>query len=364
MHLTLHLTERCNMACRYCYETPGARDMTLDIAQKAILTCATGDNCGIIFFGGEPLLKQDLIWRVIRDCDAREPHRFHYKVTTNGLLLDEAFLDHAARHRLHIAMSHDGVKQSHDAHRIQPDGGGTFDALQPKLELLLQYQPYAPIMLTVNPDTVAHFAESARWLQSIGARYIIASLNYAGAWTDERLKILKRECRALARWHLENYREERKLYFSPFDKRMASHVFADRNVSCQLGKRQISVGADGTLYPCVQFVGHRDYAIGDVEHGLDETKRESIFCRNEAEKSTCVDCALNGRCHNKCGCLNIQTTNSLDRIPALLCEYERIMHPLTDSLAETLYKERNPLFIQRHYNPMFPVMSFLEDMVV
>jgi len=71
---------------------------------------------------------------------------------------------------------------------------------------------------------------------------------------------------------------------------------------------------------------------------------------------------LNGRCHNKCGCMNIQTTGTLDRLPPLLCEYERMVFPIVDKLANTLYKERNPLFIQRHYNPMFPVMSFLEDM--
>jgi uncharacterized protein len=39
-----------------------------------------------------------------------------------------------------------------------------------------------------------------------------------------------------------------------------------------------------------------------------------------------------------------------------------MIFPIVDKLADTLYKERNPLFIQRHYNPMFPVMSFLEDM--
>ena len=239
---------------------------------------------------------------------------------------------------------------------------GTFDLLQPKLELLLRYQPYAPIMMTVNPETVAYFEESVRWLQSMGAQYIIASLNYAGAWTDASVKRLKREYQALARWHLGNYRNERKIYFSSFDKRMATHIFKGRGVSCQLGKRQISVGADGTLYPCVQFVGRKEYAIGHIDNGLDEAKREAIYCRNEAEKPTCVECALNGRCHNKCGCMNIQTTGTIENLPPLLCEYERMIFPMTDKLADTLYKERNPLFIQRHYNPMFPVMSFLEDM--
>jgi len=336
--------------------------MSLETALKAIKTCATGTNCGIIFFGGEPLLMQDHIWDVMHDCEKNDPQRFHYKVTTNGLLLDETFLKKAKQHRLHVAMSHDGIKEAHDALRVLSDGGGTFEALKSKLDLLLRYQPYAPIMLTVNPETVKYFEKSVRWLQSMGVQYLIASLNYAGGWKDTHVKRLKREYQALARWHLDNYRNERKIYFSPFDKRMATHIFKGRGVSCQLGKRQISVGADGTLYPCVQFVGRPEYAIGHINRGLDEAKREAIYCRNEAEKATCVDCALNGRCHNKCGCMNIQTTGTLENIPPLLCEYERMVFPIVDKLANTLYKERNPLFIQRHYNPMFPVMSFLEDM--
>jgi len=248
------------------------------------------------------------------------------------------------------------------AHRVLKEGGGTFDALTPKLELLLRHQPYAPVMLTVSPETVRHFEKSVRWLQSAGAQYIIASLNYAGDWTDAHVKRLKREYQALARWHLGNYRNERKVYFSPFDKRIATHIFKGRGVSCRLGKRQISVSADGTLYPCVQFVGRRDYAIGHIDRGLDEAKRDAIYCANEAAKAACAGCAMDGRCHNRCGCMNIQTTGTLDNIPVLLCEHERIVFPIADHLANTLYAERNPLFIQRHYNPLFPVMSFLEDM--
>ena len=45
-----------------------------------------------------------------------------------------------------------------------------------------------------------------------------------------------------------------------------------------------------------------------------------------------------------------------------ICEHERFLIPLADSLAERLYAERNAMFIQRHYNPAFPVASILEDM--
>lgn len=62
MHLTLHLTRACNMNCRYCYSPPLEQSpgMSLDIAKQALLLGAKlnpASSCGIIFFGGEPLLQ-------------------------------------------------------------------------------------------------------------------------------------------------------------------------------------------------------------------------------------------------------------------------------------------------------------------
>ena len=71
MHLTLHVTNRCNMRCRYCYAgPPGSADMTADTMRRAIAVGLErhqaehpGDSLGVIFFGGEPLLRRELIVR-------------------------------------------------------------------------------------------------------------------------------------------------------------------------------------------------------------------------------------------------------------------------------------------------------------
>ena len=363
MHLTLHLTDRCNLACRYCYARHGTRDMTLATALAAIDECTRGEeNAGIIFFGGEPLLREDLIFDVIDACEHRAPNRFHYKVTTNGTLVTAAFLARAAAVRLHVAVSCDGTPKTQDAHRVSPSGEGSSAALLPRLKAVLAAQPYAPVMMTVNPDTAADFAGSVRFLRALGASYLISSVNFQAEWTASAWRALRRAYKELAAWYLDAYRHEEKIYFAAFDKRIATRIWPGRGASCQLGRRQISVAPDGTYYPCVQFAGHPAYAIGRVGEGLDETRRGCLFARNERAKPSCAGCALLGRCNNRCGCLNFSTTGSLDAVPPFFCEHERFLIPLADALAERLYAERNALFIQRHYNPAFPVASILEDM--
>ena len=67
--LILRLTNRCNLACRYCYAAcdglngdSGGSDMTFETARKAIdLFAQPGDRLRIQFTGGEPLLCVDLM---------------------------------------------------------------------------------------------------------------------------------------------------------------------------------------------------------------------------------------------------------------------------------------------------------------
>ena len=362
MHLTLHLTDRCNLACRYCYQRHGTKRMTFETAMKAIGECTRGEtNCGIIFFGGEPLLESELVFRIIAECERREPFKFHYKVTTNGMLVTPSFLAMANDARLHVAMSFDGTPSAHDRHRRHRDGGGTAAALLPKLAALLKAQPYAPVMMTVNPDTAADFCDGVRFLREIGASYLITSLNFQADWDARAKKELWKAYGKLGEWYLDAYRKEEKFYFAAFDKRIASHVWPGRGGSCLLGKRQISVSPDGIYYPCVQFVGRDEFALGRVGSGLDPARRACVFERNERAKPSCGDCALLGRCNNRCGCLNLSVTGTIDEVPPFHCEHERFLIPLADRLAETLYRERNALFLQRHYNPAFPVASILED---
>ena len=56
------------------------------------------------------------------------------------------------------------------------------------------------------------------------------------------------------------------------------------------------------------------------------------------------------------------TTGGLETVPPILCEHERLLQPLCDELAATLYAERNPLFLAQHYDPAFPIRSILEDL--
>jgi uncharacterized protein len=369
MHYTLHLTNDCNMNCRYCYVNhKNVQRMSLETARKSVDMASKNamGSTGIIFFGGEPLLCKDLIYETVEYCKWKERNSssmFHYKITTNGLLLDEEFMDFSARENIFIALSHDGVREAQDINRVTLSGEGTFAMLSDKINMLLSRRPYAPVMMVVNPNTAEFFSDSVIYLYERGFRYIICSLNYAANWTEEDMRVLQGQYEKLSEFYFKRTVAEDKFYLSPFEVKISSHINGDSycNERCELGKKQISVAPDGALFPCVQFVGDNSYSIGHVDNGIDESRQSVIYNLNEEEKESCRECAIRKRCNHYCGCMNKQATGSIDRVSPVLCSHERLLLPIADSLAEKLYRKRNAMFIQKHYNEMFPMLSLIED---
>ncbi|MBN2498495.1 MAG: radical SAM protein [Deltaproteobacteria bacterium] len=362
------------MRCSYCYAPPKAcAGMSEEVGLRALELGARMNegSCGVVFFGGEPLLRRPLMERMVaraREMERAGQGRFHFKVTTNGLLLDEDFLDWAVRERVMVAMSFDGVRQAQDRHRRLADGGPTFDLLEEKLQDLLAVKPCASVLSVVNPDTAPYLTESISYLLDLGCRYLLVSLNYAAEWREKDFRVLQRQYRELARRYVDWTRAGRKFYLSPFEVKLSSHINAHcyHRDRCALGQKQISVDPAGNLFPCVQFnkagPGSR-WQIGTVFDGIDEEARARIFAESETEKATCRDCAIRERCNNTCGCLNWQTTGTVNRISPVLCRNEQLLVKTADWIGKTLYRERDPHFINKHYNEAYPVLSALEEKV-
>ena len=122
---------------------------------------------------------------------------------------------------------------------------------------------------------------------------------------------------------------------------------------------------DGTIYPCVQFVRAgpaSEFAIGSVERGIDLESRGTLYRRSRGEPSACLSCALRARCNHTCSCVNWQCTGDVCEVPGLLCAHERMLMPIVDRVAGTLFRVRSPMFLQKHYNAAYPLASLLDDL--
>lgn len=370
MHYTLHLTNDCNLGCHYCYvHKQGKKEMTLETAKAAVDQAGLkGGKVGLSFFGGEPLLKKELIKETVAYAKSVEEGKdctFHFKITTNGTLLDDDFLKFCSDNRIMAALSIDGTEAAHNTHRVLKGGQGSYAGVEKAAKLLLKYQPYACAMMVVNPDTIGLYAQGVKNLFDIGFRYFICSLNYEqqAEWTDAHMEELERQFDLISEMYVNWTLAEEKFYFSPFEVKMRSYIDGDNYCEqrCQLGLKQLSVDTDGKLYPCVQFVGEEQYCVGDVFSGIDEKRRRALYTRCEETKGVCEGCAIQKRCNHHCGCLNKQATGDINGISPVLCAHERIALAAADRTAEILVEKGSSIFLQKQYNELYPLISLIED---
>ena len=91
------------------------------------------------------------------------------------------------------------------------------------------------------------------------------------------------------------------------------------------------------------------------EKGIDFTARKKLIKQSGIENEICKECSLNKRCKHTCACKNYLTTNNINGLSPIVCEFERIIIERADQIAVELYKQNSKLFIQKYYNKSYNV---------
>jgi len=341
--------------------------MSQDVAFAAVkLGMQNSNTSGLLFYGGEPLLERQLIYDTVNYAQSVKKetgHNFFYKMTTNGTLLDEEFLKFSKDANLTIGFSHDGHSQD-DCRRFHDDSG-SYDILDDKISLLLKYQPYAVALSVMDPSTVHNAAETVKFLYSKGFRYISINVNYdeKAPWTAERLSVLENEYKKMAELYIKWTKAEEKFYLGPFDMKILSHLKGENyNKDRRLmALNQPSVATDGKIYPGSRFLNDPAFVIGDVFSGIDFDKQKFIYEKGAVPLEPCSKCAIRTRCNYAYDSLSRFDEEIVPNITPIQCTHEQMITPIADYVAGKLYKDRSPMFIHKHYNDLYPIVSLVED---
>lgn len=370
---TFHLTHACNLRCGYCYtgEKFGA-GMSAETARDAVVFShrmaleAGAEHLEIVFFGGEPLLRHGLLCGIVDQARAlAEGLRVSFKMSSNGLLLSERVIADLAERGVFVSLSIDGEPATQDAQRPDARGRGSAESLQEIIPRVLAWNPHTAVNCVITPQSAERADASVRWLFAQGFRYVSTALDWGAPWTRRDLRALAAAYTRLGEWYVGETLRGRRFYLSCFDEKIHTRSRGPLEMSerCAMGQRQFSIAPSGRLYPCVQFVREDDrpeWCIGDVWQGFDEAKRKAMLDLAEKPRDECGGCALSGRCGSWCACMNFQGTGRIDVASPLVCEHDRMLTPIADRVGNQLWKRRDPLFLHKHYNPAFPVLSHIE----
>ncbi|WP_242855675.1 radical SAM protein [Ruminiclostridium josui] len=149
--LILQVTQSCNLRCDYCTYSGSynnrvhtGKNMSWELAKKSIDYLYTHSNeiekVRISFYGGEPLLRFDLIKKCVEYVKETYPDRItNYGITTNGTLLSGEIAEFLINNHFSITISLDGSKKEHDANRKFVNGEGSFDTIINNIKEISKY---------------------------------------------------------------------------------------------------------------------------------------------------------------------------------------------------------------------------------
>jgi uncharacterized protein len=165
--LLIKVATRCNIDCSYCYwfrdasvyEKP--KLMGADVLQQLLQRIE--EHVGkypfadfpIVLHGGEPLLwGSENFHRFAEGCEAissRTGCEIPISVTTNGVLIDEEWLNCFEAHNISVAISLDGPAHIHDIHRRTFQGQGTHAAVERAARMLVSRDVGVSALAVCNP---------------------------------------------------------------------------------------------------------------------------------------------------------------------------------------------------------------------
>lgn len=323
--LCLHVSHDCNLHCDYCFAEGGpfggGRElMSGEVARSAVdfLIARSGERatCEIDFFGGEPLMNFDVVRKTVAYARRRgglAGKAFSFTLTTNALGLTEEDEDFLNREDISLILSLDGRPEVHDRHRRTLGGQGSYQEVMPRIRRCLERRraagvpAYAIVRGTYTRDNL-DFARDVRHLIELGLTDLslepVVAPDGCGYELRERdLEAIGREYWALADLFQRAGTEGRPYTFFHFNLGLDRGPCLPRLLTgCGAGYQYLAVTPSGDLYPCHQFVGRREYLIGNVVgEGIsrpdlvDQFRRLTVYGKEE-----CPDCWARYYCGGGC----------------------------------------------------------------
>jgi uncharacterized protein len=336
-NLILVVTDACNLRCRYCilggtyegFKPLREQDMTWETAKAAIdhfialnrgpaFEAMHGRKINISFFGGEPLLRGDLIQQVVEYAKAQERpgcgYWIDFALTSNLIHLPDSLAAFLATHDVGIQVSLDGPAEEHDACRVNAAGRGSFEHVRRNLEKLRRldlayYERRVRTVVTINGNS------NLRALQDFfeSDDPLVPPISFVGLVRDfDRSEYHRRHPFDPGRlWGqyvqlMEEYRRRKReivpigkgeFLYRLFEEGLLNlhgrlmHAGATKQPAytgtCMPGRR-LAVSTDGRFHMCERI--NEKFPIGDVHTGVDWSRTAALLQHYYDTAPDCDNC--------------------------------------------------------------------------
>lgn len=340
----LNPTERCNLDCTYCYLPDTQRSGGKHMPAGTLLTSLgklrdyfrsvmpEGRKPRAIFHGAEPLMNQAAVFAAIEDFG----DEFVFGVQTNGTLLDDAALDFLTSRNVSIGLSLDGpVAGITDATRRTWGGRSVHDKVLRAMEKLRGYGSWS-VITTCTTENLPYLTNMvdlfhAHEVPTCMLNTVRCTLPGARGVKPADGDMATAFLAALDRTHALYRETGRKLMVANFANVLIGILAPTaRRLMCDIspcggGRAFFALAADGSLYPCSEFIGLPRFNGGNllldgVEAALASPAFRTVTTRDVDKFSPCGDCAIRHFCGSPCPAEAFEMNGGMERVGAF-CDF-------------------------------------------
>ena len=329
--VTFQITGDCTLRCSYCYEhhkSCGA--MTLETGRKIVdyILNLYEDGAGsfinkntkgivLDFIGGEPLLEAELIEHI---CDYFFAECWRRKIpiapfsrisfATNGQLWFSPEAQHLFKkyhNMMSVTVSIDGVKELHDACRIDKNGIGSFESAYKAFRDGKKYGWYNSKM-TFVPESIKYIFPSVKMMVAEGCEVINCNFAYEPMYTRDDAEAIYIELKKLSDWLIET---KCLSFISILESDLGTPLGPEDNQNyCGGTGNMLAFAPDGKAYPCIRYapisIGDEkaaDICFGDCFNGTFKTAHQKkvkqdldAITRTSQSPKECLSCPVAKGC--------------------------------------------------------------------
>lgn len=337
LYAWLHVSDRCNLRCDYCYLPHHKLDMSLEIGQSSIdatFRSALLHNfqyVGIKYAGGEAMLRFDFIktiHRYARDQSKKLGLGLYGIVLSNGTRLIPENLEILKEMELNLTISLDGIGEDHDRQRRYINGKGSFKDVSNGINLALKHGIIPTISVTVSGRNAAKLPKLVSWLLRKNLPFQInfyRENDYSKSHEDLQLEQENIIQGLLATYKIiEDDLPNRNLLNALLDR---SNLSGAHIRSCGVGQNYLVFDYLGRVSKC-QMQMNSSVASVEVEDPLSYVQNDKIGIQNVAveEKEGCRDCEWKYWCSGGCPAATFRATGRYD-IKSPNCEIYKALFP-------------------------------------
>lgn len=307
------LTERCNLACKYCFENGrrGGPDMTAEVAQKGLewlfenAVASKAKEVSIILFGGEPFLKPALCDQLLSlGLKFQNQHKITFapSVITNATIMNDELelmlYRHASRNpRFSCQLSIDGAEQSQNLYRVYPSGKGSYETVAVTVSRYRDiFGGRLNIHGCINKQTMPLLFDNYKF---IAEQWKPGSIWFMPVhtedWDENDVKLYDEQLGKIFSHEAESLNTVS--YYAPINKLLSFQVGREchHDKTCGAGVSFVSITGEGDIYPCHNIYFKDDKHSQKVGNIFDGVLDDEILKPYEEYTYRTMGC---GKCEN------------------------------------------------------------------